>query len=56
MKLCFSPIEQRSSQFADWYFAYPTSIKLLRAAAPRSSLEVAMGLWVNHLRGLGPKN
>jgi len=30
---CFDGIEQRASNFADWYFAYPTSLKLLRAAA-----------------------
>ncbi|CAE7662974.1 ANK1 [Symbiodinium sp. CCMP2592] len=29
---CFAPIEQRASNFADWYFAYPTTIKLVREA------------------------
>eukprot|EP00439_Symbiodinium_sp_Y106_P073248 s74_g13.t1 len=29
---CFAPIERRASNFADWYFAYPTTIKLVREA------------------------
>lgn len=33
LRICFDPIENRASTFADWYFAYPTSLQLLRKAA-----------------------
>lgn len=38
---CFAPIEQRASNFADWYFAYPTTIKLVREAATSAARHSA---------------
>jgi len=32
LEACFQPIKDRSSKFADWYFAYPTTFRLLREA------------------------